>query len=65
MPTRKLPNPDDFEDQILGRDLRPLEVMGSHCSLNYELAHVTEPQSPAALLSQLQRKSPDVDYYSN
>jgi hypothetical protein len=55
MPTRKLPNPDDFQDQkfYVGIDVHKKSWAVTVRSLNFVVAHFTQPPSPAALLSQL------------
>jgi len=66
MPTRKLPNPDDFRGQkfYIGIDVHKKSWAVTVRSLNFVVAHFTQPPSPAALLSQLQRKFPGGEHFS-
>src|SRR6185437_2297129 len=66
MPTRKLQNSDDFRGQkfYIGLDVHKKSWAVTVRSWNFVVAHFTQPPSPAALLSRLQRKFPGGDYYS-
>jgi len=66
MPTRKLQNPDDFRGQkfYVGIDVHKKSWSVTVRSLNFVVAHFTQPPSPEALLSQLQHKFPGGEYYS-
>jgi transposase len=66
MPTRKLQNPDDFRGQkfYVGIDVHKKSWAVTVRSLNFVVAHFTQPPSPGALLSHLQRKFPGGEYFS-
>src|SRR5258708_12725001 len=66
MPTRKLQNPDEFLAQkfYVGIDVHKKSWAVTVRSLNFVVAHFTQPPSPEALLSHLQRKFPGGEYYS-
>jgi transposase len=66
MPTRKLQNPDDFREQkfYVGIDVHKKSWAVTVRSLNFVVAHFTQPPLTEALLSHLQRKFPGGEFYS-
>lgn len=66
MPTRKLQNPEDFQGQkfFIGIDVHKKSWAVTVRSLNFVVAHFTQPPSPEALLSHIQCKFPGGEYYS-
>jgi len=66
MPTRKLQNPEDFEGQkfYIGIDVHKKSWAVTVRSLNFVVAHFTQPPSTQALQNYLQSKFPGGEFYS-
>jgi len=66
MPTRKLQNPEDFSGQkfYIGIDVHKKSWAVTVRSLNFVVAHFTQPPSTKALLSHLQGKFPGGEFYA-
>jgi len=66
MPTRKLQNPEDFQGQkfYIGIDVHKKSWAVTVRSLNFVVAHFTQPPSTQALLNYLQSKFPGGEFYS-